>query len=84
MKKKLLLAIVAAGITGSILVGCGNRTVFDTTYTFNKAVIKLPDGSVVEGDVQTWTDFDDGDQIQVKIGGKTYLVHSSNIVLIKQ
>lgn len=28
--------------------------------------------------------YDDGDQIQVKIDGTTYLVHSVNIVLIKE
>ena len=39
-------------------------------------------GEVVEGKVSSWTDFEDGDQIQVKIDGKTYLVHSSNVVLI--
>lgn len=63
---------------------CGNRQVFDTTYTFNKAIIGMPDGSVIEGKVQSWKDYEDGDQIQVKIDGKTYLVHSSNIVLIKE
>ena len=39
-------------------------------------------GEIVEGKVSSWTDFEDGDQIQVKINGKSYLVHSSNIVLI--
>ena len=28
------------------------------------------------------TDFEDGDQLQIRIDGKTYLVHSSNVVLI--
>ena len=39
---------------------------------------------IVEGKVASWTDFEDGDQIQVKIDGKTYLVHSANIVLISE
>ena len=39
-------------------------------------------GQVVEGKVSSWTDYEDGDQLQVKINGKTYLVHSSNVVLI--
>ena len=34
-----------------------------------------------KGAVQSWTDYEDGDQIQVKIDGITYLVHSSNIAL---
>ena len=32
--------------------------------------------------MESWTDFADGDQIQVVIDGTTYLVHSSAIVLI--
>lgn len=64
------------------LSGCGNKQIFDTTYTFTRAIISLPDGSIVEGKVERWTDYEDGDQIQVKIDGTTYLVHSSNICLI--
>ena len=67
-----------------MLAGCGNKQFFDTTYTFDKAIISLPDGSIVSGQVQSWTDYEDGDQIQVKIGDTTYLVHSSNIVLIAE
>lgn len=66
------------------LTACGNRQVFDTTYTFDRAIISLPNGEVVEGEVTSWKDYEDGDQIQVKIGDKTYLVHSSNIVLIAE
>lgn len=78
--KKILIAV----ITSLILLnsaGC-NYQVFDTTYTFDKAILSLPDGTLVEGKVQSWKDFDDGDQIQVKINNVTYLVNSSSIVLI--
>ena len=35
--------------------------------------------------VKSWTDYQDGDQIQVTADdGTTYLVHSSNITLIKE
>lgn len=81
MKKKLL---VLTGVTGlcAIIGGCGNKQIFDTTYSYEKAIIYLPNGDVIEGKVQSWTDFDDGDQIQVKIDGKQYLVHSTNVALI--
>ena len=79
MKKKLLLVAVI----GLLVSGCGNRQILDTTYTFDNAIILLPDGEIVEGKVESWIDFEDGDQIQVKISGKTYLVHSENAVLIK-
>lgn len=44
----------------------------------------MPDGSVVSGKVSSWRDYEDGDQIQVVIDGVTYLVHSSNIVLMNE
>lgn len=66
------------------LSGCGNKQIFDTTYTFTRAIISLPDGTVIDGKVDSWKDYEDGDQIQVKIDGVTYLVHSSNICLISE
>ena len=76
----LLVAVISLGMA-LITVGC-NKQMVDLTYSYEYAIIGLPNGEVVEGKVTSWTDFDDGDQIQVKIDGKTYLVHSSNIVLI--
>jgi hypothetical protein len=81
--KKLIAILLAAVLAVSIavLAGC-NKQMVDLTYSYEYAIIALPNGEVVEGKVSSWTDFEDGDQIQVKINGKTYLVHSSNIVLI--
>ena len=82
MKKiiALLLALVIA-LSVALLAGC-NKQMVDLTYSYERAILSLPNGEIVEGRVSSWTDFEDGDQIQVKIDGKTYLVHSSNIVLI--
>ncbi len=79
MKKKIVLLIA---LTAMMLTGC-NKMV-DTAYSFDRAILYLPNGEVIEGEVQGWTDFEDGDQIQVKIDGKTYLLHSSNVVLISE
>lgn len=66
------------------LTSCGNKDMFDTVYTYNNAIISLPNGEVIEGKIDSWTDYEDGDQIQVKLdNGKTYLVHSEDIVLIQ-
>ena len=81
--KKILTAALLLMLTVVILSGC-NKQIFDTTYSFDKAIISLPNGEVVEGKVDSWIDYEDGDQIQVKINGTTYLVHSSDIVLIKE
>ena len=81
--KKWIAAICALALLLTVLIiaGC-NKQMVDLTYSYEYAIIALPNGEVVEGKVSSWTDFEDGDQIQVKIGGKTYLVHSSNVVLI--
>lgn len=67
----------------AMFTGC-NKQLVDMTYSFERAIVYLPNGEVVEGEVSSWIDYEDGDQIQVKIDGKTYLVHSSNIVLISE
>ena len=82
MKKKLLAGLLIM-VMGSCLVGC-NKEIVDLTYAFDYAIVSLPNGEVVEGKVQSWKDYDDGDQIQVQIDGKRYLVHSSNIVLVQE
>ena len=76
--KKILVALIMA-VT---LTGC-NKQIVDFTYTFDSAIIELPNGEVIGGKVDSWKDYEDGDQIQVTIDGVTYLVHSSNICLIK-
>ena len=78
---KKLTALVLALILTILMTGC-NKQMVDLTYSYERAVLSLPNGEVIEGKASSWTDFEDGDQIQVRIDGKTYLVHSSNIVLI--
>lgn len=84
MNRKIFALIFVITIIVSLLVGCGNKTLIDTTYSFERAILILPNGEVIEGKIQTWTDYANSDQIQVKIDGETYLVHSSNIVLISE
>lgn len=82
MKKYIAIVLAAVLLVGIlILAGC-NKQLVDLTYSYEYAIIALPNGEVVEGKVSSWTDFEDGDQLQIKINGKTYLVHSSNVVLI--
>lgn len=65
------------------LVSC-NKQIIDTTYTFDKAVMYIG-GEWITVKVDSWKDFEDGDQIQVKdTDGNIYLVHSSNVTLINE
>ena len=61
---------------------CGNMDIFDTVYTFDRAIIHLPNGEIVEGKVDSWRDYADADQLQIKVDGIVYLVHSSDAALI--
>ena len=79
-KKYLVLISILLMLIAS---GC-NRQVVDTILTYNEVILQLPNGEVISGEVQTWRDYEDGDQIQVKVDGVVYLVHSSDIVLIRK
>lgn len=79
---KKIICIVLAVVLCLSLVACGNQQLFDTTYSFENAQIKMPDGSVVSGKVSSWKDYDDSDAVQLVIDGKTYYTHLSNVVLI--
>lgn len=78
MKRKVLIAV---SLLTLFLTGC-NKQMVDLTYKYNRAIVELPGEEVIYGEIDSWTDFEDGDQIQVKMDGVTYLVHSSNIALI--
>ena len=81
--KKILATILVLIVLIATLSGC-NYQVLDLTYTFDKAIIALPNGKVIEGHVDAWRDFEDGDQLQIEINGVIYLVHSEDVVLIKE
>ena len=81
--KRALIALLCLSLL-LLLTACGNRDLFDTHYTFSRAMIAMPDGTVIEGTVDSWRDYEDGDQIQVTIGGVTYLTHASNVVLMSK
>ena len=79
--KRLALIIFLTIILISC-TGCYNKQLLDLTYHYDRAIVRLPNGEIVEGRVSSWTDFEDGDSIQVKIDGKMCLTHISNVCLI--
>ena len=83
MKKKLIATVLALGMVIS-MSGCGNRQMIDLTYNYKYAVISLPNGDIVEGAVESWRDYDDGDQLQVTVEGVTYLLHAANVALMTE
>ena len=80
---KRIIPLFLAIVMGIMLSGC-NRQLVDMTYKFDRAIVALPNGEVIEGKLDSWLDYENSDQIQVKIDGVTYLVHSGDVVLIEE
>ena len=58
----------------------GNRTLIDTKFYYDYAIVQLANGDVIEGKVDSWRDYE-GEQLQLTIDGETWLVHSANVSL---
>ena len=85
--KKNICMIMAIAILILTLSACGegevyNRSMYDMAWSFEYAYIYIGGEKLVEGKVTSWLDFEESDMIQVEIDGKTYLTHSSNVVLV--
>lgn len=62
----------------------GNRTWFDTTYTFTEAIVFRGDGEERVA-IRSWCDYENSDMIQITLdSGETYLTHSSNVILVSK
>lgn len=81
MTKKLVCLVLVLIMLVLVFAGC-NQQIIDTTYEFDRCIIKLPDGKIITGAVEGWKDWDGDDAILIKVNGKTYYTHMSNVVLI--
>ena len=80
MKKKLILGLL---LISTLLVGCGNRQVFDTSWKFDKAIIVIGDERI-EVEIDSWKDYDDT-TVQIKAkDGKVYLTDIKNVLMISE
>lgn len=64
---KKFIAIFLATVAMVILCGC-NRQMVDLTYSYDYAQLKMPNGTIVDGKLDSWRDYD-GEQVQVVIDG---------------
>jgi len=81
--KSLAIGYILITALVTLLTGC-NKQIVDLDYTYNYAIIQLPNGDVVEGKVDSWKDYEDGEQLQIKINGTIYLCSSYNCVLLNK
>lgn len=82
MKKiKIVLALIIMAAAAIFLTGC-NKDIFDFQYTFDTAVITI-NGETKVYSIQSWTDYTDGEQLQLILkDGSVILVSSYNTVLV--
>ena len=84
----IIIAVIVVILVAALIIYWesthGNRRLIDTKYRFDRAIISLPNGEVIDGKVSSWLDFDDSDVVQITIGGKTYLTHYANVCLIEE
>lgn len=78
---KKLVAIILTLVLMLCFTGCGNQQIFDTNYTFKKAYVKIGE-EWYDVQIKTWTDYEDGEQLQLKLhDGTVLIVHSANCIL---
>lgn len=75
--KKINLAII--GVALLMLTGC-NKQILDVNYTYKKVICNY-DGNKFELKIDKWYDYD-GEQLQVKSNGKTYLLSANKCYMI--
>lgn len=88
---KLYTSITAAlvlilGLMTLLLSGCSyaGYDAIDTNYHFDKAIIRMPDDTVITVDIEKWADSSDGEQLTITSkDGTRYLVSSFNCILIE-
>jgi hypothetical protein len=84
VKKLKILAVLTGVAIIAAMTGCTgcNKTIIDTTCTFDEAIICVG-GEWKTIEVKEWADYADGGQIQIVAkDGTIYLVHANNCTLI--
>lgn len=80
MKHRLIL-LLAVLLMASFLYGCGSG---ESSVDVGKhGIVKLPNGDIVEGEVQSITRWSEA-TLEITIDGYTYTVHPLNVAIIEK
>lgn len=86
--KKTIFILGAIAVTVFIAyiaanVRIGNKRIVDINYSYDRAMIRMPDGNIMDIEISDWTDYE-GEQLQVvDKAGNVFLVSSYNCVLVR-
>lgn len=72
--------IIAICLLGFMLTGC-NYQLVDLHYDYDKVICNY-EGDKFELEIDKWTDYE-GEQLQIKSNGKTYLVSANKCYMVK-
>lgn len=75
LRKNAIALAIAGSLATAALTRCGNYTMLDTQYIYNKAIIFSDDSATVI-EIQSWADYD-GEQLQIKTPEGLCIVTSS-------
>lgn len=79
--KKILIGLLSV-LCVVAMAGC-NKQVFDWNLKFDRAYVKIGN-EWKDIEVVKWTDYEDGDQIQLTLkDGTVLIVHAENLILYK-
>lgn len=79
--KKIKIALALVIIAALVLTGC-NKQIFDFQYTFDTAIVTI-NGEAKVYSISSWTDYTDGEQLQLILqDGSVILVSSYNTILV--
>lgn len=81
--KKFIALIITLCVMLIMFTSC-NKQIIDLNLHFDKAIVKMPDGTTETIKLKSWKDYE-GEQIQlIAQDGTVYLVNSVNCILIDE
>lgn len=83
MRRVIKCFVAAICATGMIFTGCTSSQDKDARYNADRAIIRLTDGTIVSGRVESVYHYSNG-TVSVTIDGVDYEVHSMNCTLIDE
>jgi len=81
----VIVVLIVIGFMTLLIKAFGNRSLYDSEFIFNKAIINLNNGEIISIDVKEWINYRESTAIKIiSQDGKVYYTDLKNCVLIKE